>query len=193
MVEYKYNSARLPAPPEMSASYPNVFVQYGDLGGGYAIYAMIAADAPGTMGESGYAVGEHTYNAWVVAANEKTAEDFNDAYPGMSTTAWLQYESRKTVTEYIYTNIVWSWHDILNEDGTVYMAGTDPVKVFVLKSFLTGLALGLCGKSPYIPHTVGQSYVWNEEAGTLAVFKDDGSLGYAFDESTFGLTVQENQ
>lgn len=53
----------------------------------------------------------------------------------------------------------WTSHDILNEDGSVYLAASEPIPVnpvtpskpFCLRSWLTGFALGLAGKAiPFV-------------------------------------------
>ena len=57
-------------------------------------------------------------------------------------------------------NPIWTNHDILNADGTVYLAASDPVPVeeptstFDQQSFLMGLACGLLGKG--LPKMIGE-------------------------------------
>lgn len=138
-----YNGIPLPALPGYNESvYTHGFIQYGGVAG-MEIYNLIVSTASGVMGDS-YTVGEHTYSAWVVAANETAAENLSGAYPGISTKEWLQFEDGNTVTASTYDNIVWSNFDILKADGSVYLKASKP---FDLDAFKIGLSLGLCGKA----------------------------------------------
>ena len=181
-----YNGIPLPALPGYNESvYTHGFIQYGGVTG-MEIYSLIVSTASGVMGDS-YTVGEHTYSAWVVAANEQSAANLSGAYPGISTKEWLQFEDGKTVTASTYDNIVWSDFDILKTDGSVYLKASKP---FDLDAFKIGLSLGLCGKSLYIPaKDDGPAYTWDEKTGSLIVNRDDGSLYFEFDQNTFNMTV----
>jgi hypothetical protein len=94
------------------------------------------------------------------------------------------------VYQRIYTN-----HDILDGEGTVWLAADSVTPVEEteitaewIESFKLGLALGLCGKSLYIP-VVPPAYVWDENTGQLIVNRDNGSLHFEFDQNTFNMTV----
>lgn len=86
----------------------------------------------------------------------------------------------------------WANFDIYNEDGSLYLAASEPVPIeeekgFDLKSWLTGFALGLSGKP--LPLSTGKTLVgysyngtvlpklpeWDREAYPYAVMDNNGS------------------
>lgn len=180
-----YNGITLPALPGYNESvYTHGFIQYGGVAG-MEIYNLIVSTASGVMGDS-YTVGEHTYSAWVVAANETAAENLSGAYPGISTKEWLQFEDGKTVTASTYDNIVWSDFDILKTDGSVYLKASKP---FDLDAFKIGLSLGLCGKAlPWKSEPVAWLYngwrlpklpEWDRETYPYAII-NFGTISYLY-------------
>lgn len=171
----RYNGILLPAlPPDRNKNiYRYGIIQHGGVLG-MEHYSFIAATASGVMDDS-YTVGEHTVCAWVVAANEQSAKNMSGAFPGISTDAWLKYEDAKVVTEYSYTDIVWSDFDILNTDGTVYLKASKP---FDLDAFKIGLSLGLCGKAlPWKAEPVAWWYGHVAKEGETPTHTIDG-VGY---------------
>ena len=90
---------------------------------------------------------------------------------------------------------IFTTRDILTEKGHVWLAEgsvtpADEIEITAewIESFKLGLALGLCGKSLYIP-VVPPAYVWDENTGQLIVNRDNGSLHFEFDQNTFNMTV----
>lgn len=166
-----YNGIPLPALPGYNKSvYTHGFIQYGGVAG-MESYSLIVSTASGVMGDS-YTVGEHTYSAWVVAANETAAENLSGAYPGISTKEWLQFEDGKTVTASTYDNIVWSDFDILKADGSVYLKASKP---YDLDAFKNGLSLGLCGKAlPWKAEPVAWLYGHVAKEGETPTHTIDG-------------------
>lgn len=59
-----------------------------------------------------------------------------------------------------------------------------------INSFKLGLAIGLRGEKLNL-YTQPPAYVWDEETGELIINRDDGSLGFLFDQDAFHLTVTE--
>lgn len=84
--------------------------------------------------------------------------------------------------------VLWTLGDILKTDGSVWMAGTQPVPEQVteawVRSFLEGLALGLNGNPlPYTgtepaPEAVAYLYGTHSESGNVAVAEGDGYVRY---------------
>lgn len=93
--------------------------------------------------------------------------------------------------------VLWASYDVLNEDGTVYLAASDPVDptapTFDKKTFLSGLAMGLCGKgnptfeasgkylyngvvAPAIPTELPKSGGHDFAYAAIARAKDDSSV-----------------
>ena len=169
-----YNGIPLPALPGYNKSvYTHGFIQYGGVTG-MEIYSLIVSTASGVMGDS-YTVGEHTYSAWVVAANEQSAANLSGAYPGISTKEWLQFEDGNTVTASTYDNIVWTNTDILKADGSVYLKASKP---YDLESFKLGLSLGLCGNAlPWKAEPVAWLYGHVAKEGETPTHTIDG-VGY---------------
>ena len=146
-MKYKYNGIPIPLPklPEWDKTiYPYAFIQHSGTGGSLDFYSLIVTTASGVM-DDGYTIGEHTMCAWVVAANEATAEALSGAYPGISTKVWLQFEDAVSETEYSYSYVVWSDHTIRNADNSIYLLASDPV--CDMSSFWAGVSMGLCGKA----------------------------------------------
>lgn len=90
-------------------------------------------------------------------------------------TEWTAWGSATSSTGPSWYPAIWSNSDIISSDGTVYLAGSDPVdpnaptSSYDELSFKIGLALGLCGKG--VPKLDGGSdsstYTWNAEDGWL--------------------------
>lgn len=104
--------------------------------------------------------------------------------------------------------VIWTRKDILKTDGSVWMAGSEPVPMIVsenwLSSFKMGLALGLVGAPlPYTgkepePAPVAYLYGTPSESGNMAISDGDGYVRYngvvlpplpEWDKTTYPLAV----
>ena len=174
-MKYKYNGITLPKLPEWDkTAYPYAFIQFGDMTG-YSIYSLIVTNSTGVMGDS-YQIGAHTTCEWVVAADKESAENLSGTTPGISTDNWLQYENAKTHTEYGYSNVVWSDHEIRNADNSIYLPKSYPVPVYDMRSFWAGVSMGLCGKAIFSKKEP-VAYLYN---GVALPNLPDSEMQYAF-------------
>ena len=143
-----YNGYILPALPEwIRAKYPYAFIGKNALFNP-SYYYLVAVDKVGYIGMyggedmfgPGYTLGAYglgdsekllTRCDWFVAANSEAIEDIEDTFPGITDTEWLlDKENYKNVScGGTSQNIIWSNHDILNEDGTLRIAASDPIPV----------------------------------------------------------------
>lgn len=143
MSKYLYNGVELPGLPETwnETEHPNLFIRVVSIDGSAenAVYSLFAASAAAVsyddngilfplsaVGEK-YAVSE---GAWV-----ESSESLSDSF----------YIKRND--GFLYT--LWANFDILNSDGSVYIAASEPVPVvgkFPLREWVGWLLAGLCSR-----------------------------------------------
>ena len=134
-----------------------------------------------TFGYRGYKTSTGTWEYWL------NGEEFQQ--PGTA------LELRPGVVGGNYQRIYTS-HDIKDSAGNTWLAdgsitgAVETVTECWLRSFQTGLALGLCGSALDI-HSAPPAYIWDEESGMLIVNRDEGSLIYDFNRNTFHLNVTQ--
>lgn len=145
---WSYNGVKLPKLPEWAKdTYPNAYICKPS---GYLHYYLTVTDKVGYFDENGW-----TYNApdgvtmthcqFVIAGSEEAVTELSETYPGISTTEWLMFVEGDYRRPYSGT-ILWANHDILYEDGSLYLAASKPNEIIDLKSWLYGFCLGICGK-----------------------------------------------
>lgn len=92
---------------------------------------------------------------YVIALDDASAESSSATYPGLNTSAWTEMAWDMEpwgIPEGSYYALaagngpIWANVALYTEDGDLFIEGSEPVRVFDLKSFLTGLTLGLAGK-----------------------------------------------
>lgn len=181
MADYKYNGVKLPKLPEYdTAVYPYSYIfDYADLHG----YVLVISTTRFTLYEyEGYSdkvIGDEsgTSDAVVYTVTDGAWTELDiDAQNG----AWWG-------TAGSALPCVWCNTDILDsEDGSVYLAASEPVKAFCLRSWLTGFALGLAGKPlplAVAKKLVGYSYngvvlpklpEWDKETYPCAYIVENG-------------------
>jgi len=110
MTKYLYNGIELPALPE----YPT------DLNGNTMSYVVIEVKSDGSY--------------WVSFSGQPITFDGTEFVVNLPR-AWGYIENDAWVTDlafggyYTFNNCVWSNHNILNEDGTIYLAASTPIPV----------------------------------------------------------------
>ena len=141
MGNYLYNGVELPELPELI--YPHAIIQ--DLGFLYRLYLFELKPKPGGLVDAGshFVNYVRTTDGWL----ENSSGTVGSFQPG------LKY-------------VIWTNTDLYNEDGSLFLAASDPVPVggvpvrIHLKSWLTGYALGLAGQPlPLIGEKAPVSYL----------------------------------
>lgn len=116
-VAYLYNGVRLPKLPEWDkTAYPYAIIQYTDLGFGvekWRLY-LFPIELVG-KGNGAYFPHGMTY-CWY--NNEDTGWVYSASANHTEAAGGPTFEP------------LWTNHDILNEDGTIYLAASDPVPVY---------------------------------------------------------------
>lgn len=207
MSNFLYNGVELPGLPETwnEAAHPHLFIRVVSLDGSAenAVYSLFAAsvaavsyDDNGILFPSS-AVGEKyavSDGAWV-----ESSESLSDAF----------YIKRND--GFLYT--LWANFDILNSDGSVYIAASEPVPVvekFPIREWIGWLLAGLCSRPlpmgarepvaylyngvrlPGLPEWDRENYpfacICRTWTGNYA-FSASQSPPYMFD-STYGIALQ---
>lgn len=183
---FLYNGVELPALPEWDKTvYPYAFIYIVTLDGTTGVYTLVVSSSSvmsydgngiicpsATVGQR-YTVSE---DSWAAAA---ASDDF--------------YIKRDNL---IYT--VWANFDVLNSDGSVYVAASEPVPVagkFPLREWVGWLIAGLCSRAvPVVETREPVAYLyngvrlppppkWNEDqyptAFIIISFYSDGTPGLA--------------
>ena len=180
---FLYNGVKLPALPEWDKTvYPYAFIYIVTLDGTTGVYTLVASSSS-VMGYDGngiicpaatvgqrYTVSE---DSWAAAAD---SDDF--------------YIKRDNL---IYT--VWANFDVLNSDGSVYVAASEPVPVagkFPLREWVGWRVIGLCSRPlpmrarepvAWLYNGVrlpGLPEEWNPETHPFAMVTYRGNVGYYF-------------
>lgn len=150
MSNFLYNGVELPGLPETwnEAAHPHLFIRVVSLDGSAenAVYSLFAASAaavsyddngilfPSSAVGEKYAVSD---GAWV-----ESSESLSDAF----------YIKRND--GFLYT--LWANFDILNSDGSVYIAASEPVPVvekFPIREWIGWLLAGLCSRAVPVVET----------------------------------------
>ena len=151
---------------------------------------------------------------YVVALDETGVELNADTYPGINMDSWVEDEwedvlgTGNPVNSYYSLPMGnngphWTNTTLYDADGNLFLEASDPVAYFDLRSWLTGYALGLCGKP--LPFSKVQkepvAYLYNgvrlpklPETGyqyaIISKTKDDYTLGL-YDEYVLFVTNQQ--
>ena len=158
MSNFLYNGVELPGLPETwnEAAHPYLFIRVVSLDGSAenAVYSLFAASAaavsyddngilfPSSAVGEKYAVSD---GAWV-----ESSESLSDAF----------YIKRND--GFLYT--LWANFDILNSDGSVYIAASEPVPVvekFPIREWIGWLLAGLCSRPLPMGARVPVAYLYN--------------------------------
>ena len=121
MANYLYNGINLPARPEWdSENYPYACISYS-----LTYYHLYISTVKQYMGEDGstHWAASGTYTRYRVR-------------PSAGETEWTLMEEESEITstnvgsDYnIGSNVKWANFDVLNEDGTLYLAASDPIEL----------------------------------------------------------------
>lgn len=115
-VAYSYNGVVLPKLPSEILSQPNIFIGNVDA-------AAVAFGFSGTP--------ETWVSSYVHFVGTKEAGNKVRAQLSSDGTGWEVVENVTDVTfSYPKSSVHWANYDILNTDGTVYLAGSEPVPVY---------------------------------------------------------------
>lgn len=158
-MKFTYNGIALPPLPEWDReAYPYAYITQ-QLDYPPALFAILyAVDRPGYLDTGSHklhsldsAGGDATiqYCKWVVALNEDAADALqNLGRPGITTTVWMPEAGGETSSGLsMIHGPYWTNAELLDQDGNVFLAASDPVPVWAFcdQSFRTGLSLGLSG------------------------------------------------
>lgn len=134
MPNYLYNDVSLPKLPEYNTSiYLHACINESSLISG--VYILYLCSAP-------FYFSETEGNVRTVAGSSLSTSKYNS-----TTNKWEPLENRDSIAGNMGINPFWCNVDILKEDGTVYLAATEPTTTWSdLKSWLIGFILGLAGK-----------------------------------------------
>lgn len=171
---FLYNGVKLPALPEWDRNrYPYAFIYIVTLDGTTGVYTLVVSSSS-VMGYDGngiicpaatvgqrYTVSE---DSWAAAA---ASDDF--------------YIKRDNL---IYT--VWANFDVLNSDGSVYVAASDPVPVadkFPLQGWLNWHVIGLCSRPLPVSVREPVAYLYNGVRLPKLPELDKEKYPYAFIEN----------
>lgn len=115
-VAYLYNGVRLPKLPEWDRNtYPYAVFLVGNISGTVSLYILSAVE---------YAV--NSRGVWSVTIPIGTPI----ATVAEGATRWSDFSELTYATEPYVGNIDWANFDVLNEDGTVFLAASDPIPVY---------------------------------------------------------------
>lgn len=131
MAECSYNGVKLQALPELPYEY-SCINESALVPGVYTLYIC---------SEPFYYSATEGNVRTAAGASLSTSQYDNDAG------AWGEIENMDRIAGSTGLKPFWCNVDILNEDGSVYLAASRPVKIFDLRSFKTGLSFGLCGNA----------------------------------------------
>lgn len=130
-VAYLYNGVRLPDiysvyTPELQEQYPYVVISYFDvqMTGGVLYFRMLYA-----LSEAEYGVNDagdrvvSLANAFIKSAGAVDSSG--------NTLSWKAFDDPETAVGLaLDSSLLWSNFDILNSDGTVFLAASDPIPVY---------------------------------------------------------------
>jgi hypothetical protein len=193
----KYNGYELPALPE--TEYPIAFISVYPAGFACLSFAdkpayVVDIDGDGNRTYTLLQTSQDPYDEskmifgkeYVVATVDPIPDVVSIAYPGISTTEWMELEWELGDFDIPYgsyygmscgTGPHWSNTTLYDVSGNVVIEGTEPVNWwFDLKSWLTGFALGLAGK-PLSMGTVEREPVVVAENTPISVTESVGN-GY---------------
>lgn len=150
MGNYLYNGIELPKLPEWDKSEWPYSLIFGQEHKGEIYYTLVLMKKRPEYGA--IYTGESTIHT--VLAKGETFYTYDYLANIKFSDAWyLIGEQTYTNEEYDYyylsfIDVIWTDTDILQSDGTVYLAASEPVPVITYdkRSFLSGMAMGLCGK-----------------------------------------------
>ena len=134
---FLYNGVKLPALPEWDKTvYPYAFIYIVTLDGTTGVYTLVVSSSS-VMGYDGNGIictAANVGQRYTVSGEEWAAAAGSDDF----------YIKRDNL---IYT--VWANFDVLNSDGSVYVAASEPVPVvekFPIREWIGWLLAGLCSR-----------------------------------------------
>lgn len=163
--QYLYNGVKLPALPEYDQSvYPYVILQRIPMTDGYAYYFTGRA-TPFTRADD-YTI-EQPDGTTVLLTDVMNLYDPEGCFEYLLEDGWIYLGNPSQVVSSATEVIFWTNTDIYEDDGSVFLAGSEPVQAstFDLKSWLTGFALGFSGKP--LPLNTGKKIVAYSYNGTV--------------------------
>ena len=162
MAKYSYNGVILPALPNVGATHPKMCIcMNGDnsMGTLYCFSNDVSFRYNGVNagGDIVYIQAHATSILFELFATENVVEFSPLELPQENANLYSEDSGSGGLTP------IWSNFDIIAEDGSVFLAASDPVEVkgFDLRSFLTGLALGLSGKPLPLAKKEPIAYLYN--------------------------------
>lgn len=132
IIGYSFNGVVLPTLPEWDKeTYPYAVI-YG-YGTGYAV---TITDKPLKL--YGFDDEGELFAAQDYSATNKVYTHYKTSYLNDGSSGWSEFPSYDLLVYGLYLrkyttdepNQIWSNHDILNEDGTLYLAASDPIPVY---------------------------------------------------------------
>ena len=139
-MNYLYNGIEFPALPERDEKmYPYVYLKHSDDYGTVLLFSSVPCEirfTAGTLYQIGVWNGEYCDFIWY-EFNSESGEWF---------VKYTYTEFRGTITSGA-SPLVWANYDVCYEDGTLYLAASDPIPVGSApevepKSFMAGLRMG---------------------------------------------------
>lgn len=189
MAKALYNGYELPALPEYDTeTYPYAFIYYVGETPTLCTLVLVPADATVSYPDDSSAILINTsyYQSYSARSVDDAWED--DGITETSGSIYLIKPMDEFPTD--YTVVQWTNFNIYTKDEELLLAASDPVPIpesgFDLRSWLTGLALGLSGKP--LPLSTGKKLVgysyngtvlpalpeWDREMYPYAVIDNDG-------------------
>lgn len=134
MANYLYNGTKLPEAPEHDETiYPHLAIANNT---SMNMYILVLMTKPGYVGTDGY-----------IKCSEAATVVTYVCSKGDAT--WTEYQTDEYEADHGVANTstmvpIWSNTDVLNEDGTLYLAATEPIAAMIINNdFWNGVACGL--------------------------------------------------
>lgn len=192
MANYLYNGVELPDINTVwtdKETYPHSYIKLVD--GGYELWML---SNPYYVSDSGVLAVTHD-GTWTFAFCMYVDEEMA-AEAGLDTACWMQLGAstgENTETAFNKNVLVWSNTDILNADGTVYLAASDPVPVGGSKlTISTGGSANGDGMALYngvmLPNI---DSVWDKSKYPYAFIEEYDFSPYGVNARFYGLTVAD--
>lgn len=116
MANYLYNGVELPALPEWDKSaYPYALILYTPIFGIAQWTLYVGSEIIYRQVTSGYQVGFSTCKTWTTSGKVWSARDDN--------------AEETYIVSVGSSSLKWANFDVLNDDGSVYLAASDPIPV----------------------------------------------------------------
>ena len=181
MAKKYYNGNLLPdiEPLWDKTIYPYAYISIGSCANlGYTTdttmkgrYAhLVFVDTTGYI-EKGSTVGTNSYipyngtisgETYIIALDDDCVESFSSLWPGINTETWLESTNEYFAAAAAGEGPHWTNTTLYDADGNLFLEASEPVAAFDLTAWLTGYALGLCGKPlPFSTKKEPVAYMYN--------------------------------